>query len=206
MTHRDFGFYYASDGGKAEPPKFGKRAGLSNWKRIADTFYRASEVIFIQTCKDEEDLIRNQELADQKKPVQWDYVPRLDSLYCLHIGICLENMIKGLIIHHIPSLVAGTKLDRSLTTHNLKNLISRIPKYTLLEDESMLFEFLTTKIKWYSKYPIPIEAADLPNVARYNVQEIRKIFLTIYNKLYLLMEATGKLAWTYRGYEFSPDK
>jgi len=206
MAHKDFVFNYVKDKDDILSSKFSKRAGLNNWKRIADTFYRASEVIFIQIGKDDEKLNYNQEMADQKKPVNWDYVPRLESLYCLQIGICIENMIKGLIIHNKPSLTQNGKLDRTLKTHNLKKLISFIPDYTLTEDETMLFEFLTIKVEWYSKYPIPLDAGDIVSSARYEAEGIRNIFLIIYNKLSRLMEATETLAWTYHRYEFSPDK
>jgi len=206
MKRKDFGFYYAKDKGEIQQSKLSRRASLNNWKRIADTFYRVSEVIFIQIGKDDESLNHNQEMADQKRPVNWDYVPRLDSLYCLQIEICLENMLKGLIIHNNPSLTQRGRLDKSLITHNLKRLISLIPSYAVTEEESMLLEFLTIKIEWNSKYPIPLHAGDIASSARYNAEGIRNIFLIIYNKLSRMMEATGKLAWTYHGYEFSPTK
>src|SRR6188768_1658707 len=93
MEHKHFGINFATDKDKAPPEKLTAR--LDGWKRIADSFYRGSEVTFIQIVKDWDIIRHNHAISQQTGSlVTRGYVPIIDEVYFLQIGICLENLIK----------------------------------------------------------------------------------------------------------------
>ena len=88
MEHKHFGINYAKDKDGIAPEKLSAR--LNGWKRVADSFYRGSEVSFIQIRKDWDIIRHNHSISMQTgRLVSRGYIPNLDEVYFLQIGICL---------------------------------------------------------------------------------------------------------------------
>jgi hypothetical protein len=129
-----------------------------------------------------------------------------NTLYFFLIGMCLENMIKGILIHQDPTLVKGSQLKGKIKTHNLKLLANSIAGCSFTDEEKQLFDFLTEHTIWISKYPIPANADDFFEGMVYQTEAVREVLLSVYNKQSRIMEATGDLVAHLHNYQFSPRK
>jgi hypothetical protein len=165
---------------------------LADWKIVADQFYRASELLFIQIEKD-----NSSDHATARIP------PQLDQIYFFLIGMCLENLIKGILIYQNPNLGNGSELKGKIKSHDLKTLALDLKKIEILQDELELFDFLKEHIVWIGKYPIPTKATNFYEYMYYVTGKVREIFLLVYKKLSGLMESSGDLEEHLHKYEFS---
>ena len=174
---------------------------LIHWKLFADQFYRSSECIFNQVAIDYRKMII--EVQERKPTAKMDivYKPDIESVYVLMIGYCLENMIKGLLIFNDPTLTSGKSLNKKIKTHNLSRL-SKGLKVPFTEEESQLMDVITVYIEWLAKYPIPTKASETLSSWGLSIESVRCIFVDIYRKLSLEMQATGLLSEHMHNYLF----
>ncbi len=86
-------------------------------------------------------------------------MPWLHGVYYFNIGLCLENMLKGVLCYRNPDLIAGTKIDRKIKHHRLKEL-ALMTGLNFSVDEKSLLNFLTTYVRWFGRYPIPADSAE----------------------------------------------
>lgn len=122
---------------------YGNFAGL--WKHRSDDLFDAASIVWhtqgVGVHKD-----------GKVEPVLHYHRPAY-----LLMGLCLEGLLKGLLVARNPLLVGQGKLDGSLKTHDLAKLLSAA-KILFKKEEEDLINRLTTSVVWMSKYPIPTAA------------------------------------------------
>lgn len=90
---------------------------------------------------------------------------KLVELYrpaCLLMGMCLEALLKGLIIQRRGFETTNGKLPDDLKTHSIERLCE-LASITLMDNEEELnfVRKLSESVEWISKYPVPTKAGHL---------------------------------------------
>jgi hypothetical protein len=73
---------------------------------------------------------------------------------CMLIGLALENMAKGLMVHGQPGLVTGDGLSNLIKKHDLPSLVASVGIVLDAEQREGL-SLLTDYVVWAGRYPIP---------------------------------------------------
>ena len=201
MSHKDFSISKSADQDRTAPDNL--NTNITDWKLIADQFYRSSEIIFAQLQNDETVCTDENHLSQSSSG---EYIPQLDPVYFFLTGMCLENLLKGILIHQNPDLVKGSQLKGKIKSHDLKLLANDIVGCQFTDTEKQLFEFLTAHTVWISKYPIPTKADDFFEWMYYLTESVREAFLSVYKKLSRVMEATCDLKAHLHNYVYVPHK
>lgn len=188
---------------KRETPNKTLPNRINQWKISADQFYRASEFLWIEISKDHSERIniRNKEyLTGKFEPSP--YRPWLHKPYFFMICLSIENLLKGLILHHNPDLVTD-KLGDSVKSHNLTNL-SKFLNISFTKDEQEFFEMSVTIIEWFGRYPIPVKSKNSIQSANFDFERIRTTYEKLFFRLSNEMKRTASLSNDYN-YTFSSE-
>lgn len=73
----------------------------------------------------------------------------------LLMGLCLETLLKGLLIQKNIIQFSSGKIPNDLKGHDLKKLLTQL-NINLSSEEELLVGRLTDDVIWVSKYPVPI--------------------------------------------------
>lgn len=98
---------------KYKTPKTSLAPRLLDWKFSADSFYKASEVLWMKDRQGLQLLKAGQ--------MYGKYSPTIGFQYFLMIGYSLENDLKGIIVYHNPQLMTMT-MDSKIKHHSLVKL------------------------------------------------------------------------------------
>jgi hypothetical protein len=89
----------------------------------------------------------------------------LGSAAFMLAGLCLENLVKYILIKKDPSLVQSDRINRTVTTHDLRNLFTEAGIPLLSADEERVVDLAETCVVWAGKYPFPLKIKDRTGVA-----------------------------------------
>ena len=132
--------------GKKQFDERGNFVGL--WKLRSDELYDAATVVWNTQAK------AFGQYPDGK--IEQIIVGSRPAL--LLMGLCLETLLKGLLVGRDSQLIQGGKIDNRLLTHNLERLFADA-KISLTDSrEEDLVKRLSASVTWLSKYPIPTSA------------------------------------------------
>ena len=81
--------------------------------------------------------------------------------YILLAGFAIENLFKALLVAQDSRHVNTGVLSKTLITHKLTGLASRIGGFLLTEDERLLCEMAEEAIPYWGRYPVPRKAEDV---------------------------------------------
>lgn len=90
----------------------------------------------------------------------------------LLMGLCLESLAKGLIVHRSPGLISGGQLPKKLKTHSLERLFGELA--IRIDDDDQMLRFvrvLADAVEWIAKYPVPT-AADQLEQGKHNGKDL----------------------------------
>ena len=73
-------------------------------------------------------------------------------------GFAIENLLKGLMVAHDPSLISSGRISSHLKSHNLLCLSTRIPQLALSEEETEFCRIAQDAIPYWGRYPIPLSS------------------------------------------------
>jgi hypothetical protein len=76
--------------------------------------------------------------------------------YILLAGLALENVLKGLIIANDAKLISSARLDKTLKSHKLLDLVKRIDGLVLSKDEKRIVQICQDAIPYWGRYPVPL--------------------------------------------------
>jgi hypothetical protein len=152
---------------------------VDQWKEKADEQYRASELLFKTVIEDLEyiKLI----IAEGRMPEQFERKPSVLFPYLYMVSVSIENLIKGILLYRNRALTTQ-HLDRSIINHNLTVLGKQLHIY-FTKAELNFLSMASLVLKWYGKYPIPTKAKDQVKQATIRFVDIRKTYLSLFNKL-----------------------
>lgn len=122
--------------------------------------------------------------------------PGVSRTYMFLIGVCLENLFKGMLIVENPDLIKDGKIDDSISSgHNLYELSTKVKIVKFLDDERILLKVLSDAIPYWGKYPIP-KRFDQIKKQTVVTASIRDTFLNLYSKLERAIYDAAKFGWT----------
>lgn len=75
----------------------------------------------------------------------------------------IENVLKGLIVSHDPSLINGDKLNIALKEHDILALAERA-RFAVRDQEKPVLEALSQLSVWAGRYPSALRLADFVGV------------------------------------------
>jgi hypothetical protein len=144
----------------------------------ADQIYRTSKNQFIGYLSQHADGSQKTE----RRP--WVSRPVL-----LMYGLCIENMIKALLISETPTLLQGGRLSKHLLGHDLDKLAGRLTSLELDLEEKNLLALLSDVVPYHGRYPVPRNAQDMKPESYINenvYNSCRQLFERLEMQLYRL--------------------
>ena len=120
------------------------------WKLRSDELYKSASLVWFGGAK-------NLGIHNGEEQLLFElYRPAM-----LLIGICLETLLKGLIIKKEKHDFQDGKFPNYLKTHSLEKLLNRVGIKPIDNDELNFIRKLSESIEWISKYPVPTLSAHL---------------------------------------------
>lgn len=78
--------------------------------------------------------------------------PGVSRTYMFIIGICLEKLLKGILIAENPTLVKDGKIDNSISSgHNIYELSTKVKTISFSDVEKALLKILSDAIPYWGK-------------------------------------------------------
>lgn len=116
--------------------------------------------------------------------------------YMFIIGVCLENLFKGILIAETPGFVKDGKIDNSISSgHNVYELSTKVKTLKFTKAEKTLLKILSDAIPYWGKYPIPKKFEQIKQQTVVT-PDIRATFLSLYQKLERAIYDSTKFGWT----------
>lgn len=120
------------------------------WLQRSEELFKASQAVW------NSDVIIDSEKPDNDSAT----VHMLYRPATLLMGLCLEALLKGLLIQRDPALINGEKFPEELKTHSLENLFG-LADLELTNEEQKGIKRWTEAILWDSKYAVPLTSENL---------------------------------------------
>src|ERR1700741_279929 len=142
---------------------FVRDASPSNWLNLSEELRDAAEELWkASSAQMRLDAVVN----ERKEIISSDTRIGFSRPYLLLAGFAIENVLKGLLIVSDPSLVVNGVLDRSIKSHNLVSLLSKLPSISASPEELQFCKIASDAIPCWGRYPIPLDSNSvLPETA-----------------------------------------
>lgn len=156
----DSGYYSidADDRRNNEIAIFVRDAKPNEWRSLANELRDAAEVLW----QDKGNGLRaeiNQwtEIVDGKLVTRKETreLYSISRPFVLLAGFAIENMLKAFLVESDPSLILAGELHPTLKSHDLEQLITRLPELELSKEELEFCRIATSAIPYWGRYPIP---------------------------------------------------
>lgn len=118
------------------------QAAMLLWEAIQADFQKARQ------------LKVGSELTSREVPFM-----NLGGVFWLNAGLALENIFKGLVIQHQPSLISDGVLDKKLRTHDLLKL-AELGKVDLNGVEGFYLWIASKCVQWAGRYPVALRPGE----------------------------------------------
>lgn len=158
---------------------FVRDACPSNWLDLGEELRDAAEELW----KASSERVRLDAVAnEQQELISHDARIGFSRPYLLLAGFAIENVVKGLLISSEPSLIAKGVLDRSIKSHDLVSLVSKLDSFSVSPEELQFCRVATGAIPYWGRYPIPLDSNSvLPETAV--TEPLRHAFLNLFARL-----------------------
>jgi hypothetical protein len=149
----------------------------SEWLGYAEDLADAAEALWDR--RDEGQRVGAQQESDGLTHISQETAHARS--YILLAGLALENALKAYLVALDPYLINRGALDRSLHTHSLTTLASRLP-ISLTSEETVVLETCQDAIPYWGRYPIPLHYRHL-SPANAASTSFREIFRQLHHRL-----------------------
>jgi len=86
--------------------------------------------------------------------------PAQPRAYVLLAALALENVLKGLLIAHDPSLITGGSIPKRLRSHRLTSLAGQVSALELSASDRGVLSVCEEGLPSWSRYPVPLRRED----------------------------------------------
>ena len=158
---------------------FVRDASPSSWLDLGEELRDAAEELWNASANHMR-LVAT--LNEDKEPKSAEKIIGFSRPYLLLAGFAIENVVKGSLVATNPSLIASGSLDKSIKSHNLLALISKLQSIALSSGEQTFCQIASSAIPYWGRYPIPLDSNSvLPEVAV--TESLREAFLQLFDRL-----------------------
>lgn len=174
---------------------FVRDAMPAEWMEHADELKEAAEMLWKNAAKSSHRLTAQGTSTGGIQVVDTtSFLPVIMRPYVLLAGFAIENLIKGALVANQPSLISIGKLEGTLESHKIVNLISKVPDIELTNEEIEVCRIFETAIPYWGRYPIPRHFNGvLPEIEF--TEENRTTFLGVYSRLKKVLYCKIRDGW-----------
>ncbi len=130
---------------QSEIQKFTDQASPENWLKYAQELRWGAVAMWLDKGKI---LEFNSATGERRER------PSISRSFLLNCGLSIENLLKAYLIAIDPSHINNGRLGKSISTHDLIHLASKVD-IDFSKEESELMKVLSEAIPYWGRYPIP---------------------------------------------------